>query len=266
MADGSQVSQALSLEIWTDDLATSDAIFRSHAVYDLFLDLSTTPPTLYSPPPSSSSPSPKAPATYHLSDLPLYRSLLLLDASPPSISLTHGPSLHSPPPPGSSSRSLYTGQGGWWLLAFDIMSSFWALCVGVCEYAVGRGRPAGEIYLQEEEGDEDARTLLIPRDLEDIEGDDESGMFGQDQEEDGAVRRGRLILRQLYHSTFHLHARLVQVRNGTQGRRGKGGKLGDKEVKELAGTKLYVSADEARFWQDLAREWAFVAGTAQSSA
>lgn len=188
----------------------------------------------------------------------------MMDSSPPSISLTHGPSLHSYSHSHSSgSRSLYIGPGGWWLLAFDIFSSFWALCVGVCEYAVGRGRVGlGEIHSSEEEGDEDARTLLIPRDLEDIEGDEENdalilGYSGE--EEDGAVRRGRLILRQLYHSTFHLHARLVQVVGG-QGSGGRKRFLSDRDVKELAGTKLYVSADEARFWQDLAAEWGFIAG------
>lgn len=127
-----------------------------------------------------------------------------------------------------------------------MFSSFWALCVGVCEYAVGRGR-VGEIHL--EEGDEDAR--LLPRDLEDIE---DEGILATQVEEDGAVRRGRLILRQLYHSTYHLHARMVQV--VVNGRRGK--QIGDKEVKELTGTKLFVSAEEVKFWRDLARHWDLV--------
>lgn len=138
----------------------------------------------------------------------------------------------------------------------------------MCEYAVGRGRVGlGDIHLDEEDGEEDARALLIPpRDLEDIEGDDDSqGMFGgqsgDEEEEDGAVRRGRLILRQLYHSTFHLHARLVQVTNEFRNDRiGRKRKLNDKEIKELSGTKLYTSTDEFRFWQDLAKEWEFIAG------
>lgn len=116
----------------------------------------------------------------------------------------------------------------------------------MCEYAVGRGR-VGEIHL--EEGDEDARHL--PRDLEDIE---DEGILATQVEEDGAVRRGRLILRQLYHSTYHLHARMVQV--VVNGRRGK--QIGDKEVKELTGTKLFVSAEEVKFWRDLARHWDLV--------
>lgn len=100
-----------------------------------------------------------------------------------------------------------------------------------------------------EEGDEDAR--LLPRDLEDIE---DEGILATQVEEDGAVRRGRLILRQLYHSTYHLHARMVQV--VVNGRRGK--QIGDKEVKELTGTKLFVSAEEVKFWRDLARHWDLV--------
>jgi len=102
----------------------------------------------------------------------------------------------------------------------------------------------GEVAL--EEGEEDARLL----------GDEEEEEEDQDQaeEEDGgegedeAVRRGRLILRQLHHNSFHLHVRLKEVHKGT-------GELTESEVRSLTGKRWFGAGSEARFWIDLARRW-----------
>jgi hypothetical protein len=120
----------------------------------------------------------------------------------------------------------------------------WTICAGVCEYAVGRGRVgAGALSVGPDEGDEN--TQLLPDD----EGEEE------DKEEDEAVRRGRLILRQLHHNTFHLHASLVASRVGD----GAGGMLSLKQVREVTG-KWIVKEDEARFYSDLAGRWKVGAG------
>jgi hypothetical protein len=126
----------------------------------------------------------------------------------------------------------------------------WTICAGVCEYAVGRGRVgAGALSLGPDEGDEDGdeNTQL----LLDDEGEDGTELG----EEDEAVRRGRLILRQLHHNTFHLHASLASLRVGD----GAGGMLSLKQVREVTG-KWIVKEDEARFYSDLARRWKVGAG------
>jgi hypothetical protein len=126
----------------------------------------------------------------------------------------------------------------------------WTICAGVCEYAVGRGRVgAGALSLGPDEGDEegDENRQLLPGE----DGEEE------DTEEDEAVRRGRLILRQLHHNTFHLHASLVALRVGSGG--GDGGMLSLKQVREVTG-KWIVKEDEARFFSDLARRWKVGAG------
>lgn len=176
----------------SDTLATSDAIYRSHPKsYDIYIDfassLSPQPdvPTSASPHDvtvlSSLAPNTEPrPLSYLFSDLPLYRSLLMLDQSPSTVSIS-----------GRLSR-----QGGWWLFAFEVFERCWSLCVGVCEYATGRGR-VGEIALKD--GEDDAR-LLGPEDL--LIGDD-----GEAVAEDEAVRRGRLILRQFWHQTYHSSSR-----------------------------------------------------------
>ncbi|WVQ85231.1 hypothetical protein IAT38_007396 [Cryptococcus sp. DSM 104549] len=84
-------------------VTTSHVIYRSHpASYDLFIDLSSIPHSTPTPSPSGhaldqtfSTPTPPILSTYHqpsgnptsvtyaFSDLPLYRSLLLLSSSPP---------------------------------------------------------------------------------------------------------------------------------------------------------------------------------------
>ncbi|WVF70901.1 hypothetical protein IAT40_005696 [Kwoniella sp. CBS 6097] len=251
---------------------TSDAIYKSHHdAYDIFIDLSSIP--LSSSTPSSndpehphtenstiSSPTPIIHSTYHqpksqlanityaFSDLPLYRSLLLLTNSPPTVY-----------------AGVYTSTtGGWWLLAFEVLERAWKLCVGVCEFAVGKGRvgDGDEGHLRLDEGEEDARLL---------------GEYGNDadeeddEDEDEAIRRGRLILRQLHHNTYHLHHQLKAVltsRNSNSNSNSNGSNvsqtapLREVEIKQLVGSSGRWSfgvggsvGGEVAFWKDLSRVW-----------
>jgi hypothetical protein len=172
-------------------------------------------------------------------------------------------------------KSIYARPGGWWLLAFDIFSRAWELCVGVCEYAVGRGRVgAGGIALPHSDEfaaweEEDARLLgdeeVVP-DQSSQDGEAEGDGQRRDawEVEDEAVRRGRLILRQLHHHTYHLHARLLDVlrvgsrAGGTVG--GARGELDEKVIRALVGARVFGGVGEVVFWQDVAREWG-VTGT-----
>jgi hypothetical protein len=184
-----------------------------------------------------------------------------------------------------SGKSIYSRPGGWWLLAFDVFSKAWELCVGVCEYAVGRGS-VGVIALREAEED----AALLGDDLqglmEEYEGDDDGhdGHYNPDnhhnhhnnpysrdsqggqgtdagtgvgaeraiRKEDEAVRRGRLILRQLHHQTFHLHARLVDVVGPRSTRKQE---LDEGEVRALLGGRVFGGQGEGAFWRDVARVW-----------
>jgi hypothetical protein len=292
-------------------VATSDAIYRSHQAYDFFLDLSASPPTLHSAPIASLPNQPGPKVSYAFSDLPLYRSLVLLDSSPRVISVipesSRGDRSASDPTPnpngeqpvsgagsetettlsgmatgssgdehdlGYSGKSIYSRPGGWWLLAFDVFSKAWELCVGVCEYAVGRGS-VGVIALREAEED----AALLGDDLqglmEEYEGDDgdseghdnlyhnHENQYNRDTQggagaerpkgkEDEAVRRGRLILRQLHHQTFHLHARLVDVVGPRSTRKQE---LDEGEVRALLGGRVFGGQGEGAFWRDVARVW-----------
>ena len=148
---------------------------------------------------------------YQFSDIPLYKSLT------PSGG------------PGSGSD--------WWLTIYDLVDRVWTICAGVCEYAVGRGQ-AGQISLGDRGGNGEG-DLLLP-------GDEDEDDEGEGQDEDAV--RGRIILRQLYHQTYHLHARLRAVQ--AEGRLG----LSVGQVRELSG-KWMVKSDDVQFWQDLSRNW-----------
>lgn len=271
-------------------LATSDSIFRSHQkCYDLFIDLSSpkpindpktpmapdsplqsrnTPaslietdgdPTLLVPNPAGGNAEPIS-ITYSFSDLALYRSLLLLESSPSSITSTSMDRFENGIPTGVMSK-----KGGMWLLAFELYERLYKLCVGVCEFATGRGYTSdpdhpslggGPIRLGD--GEEDARLL----DLEDVE--DAEGSVAQTEtavsqpghtEEDEAVRIGILMLRQLHHHTYHLHHKLKMVRKSLHG-----AELTQDELKELIGKKITWGGDlrqsvQGKWWIDLARTW-----------
>ncbi|WWC58490.1 uncharacterized protein I303_101033 [Kwoniella dejecticola CBS 10117] len=228
---------------------TSDAIYKSHhAVYDMFIDLSSVPLTNSASVENTPTPhifstfhQPKntlAPVTYAFGDLSLYKSLLLLTSSPPTV------------------HAGMSKTGGWWLLAFEVMERAWKLCVGVCEFAVGRGRVGEEGHLRLDEGEEDARLLggeeeiiTTPPGGEEEEEDNEP--------EDEAIRRGRLILRQMHHETYHLHSRLKEVIESRP--RGEGSRMSpltQSELRLLVGSRWPLSGQgESQFWSDIATVW-----------
>ncbi|WWC86366.1 uncharacterized protein L201_001242 [Kwoniella dendrophila CBS 6074] len=237
---------------------TSDAIYKSHhTAYDMFIDLSSIPlssstesdidniPNTPTPQIFSTFHQPKhtlIPITYSFSDLPLYKSLLLLTSSPPTV------------------HAGISKTGGWWLMAFEILERAWMLCMGVCEFAVGRGNVGEQGHLRLDEGEEDARLLESSL-------DDENDLItippGQEDEidqelEDEAIRRGKLILRQLHHNTYHLHSRLQEVISSrSPGTSSRSAPLSQVEIKQLIGSKwpLSGSGGEAQFWVDIARVW-----------
>jgi len=221
--------------------ATSDAIYKLHPLsYDIFLDLSSSPPTILSSSSLSSGTDPQ-PVTYAFSDLPLYRSLLLLSDSPPSVNVS---------------------AAGLWMMAFEMLERVWRLCVAVCEYAIGRGDVGSvggdrAIRIDEDEGEggEDARLLGEV---------DEDVLIGEERDGDGedeAVRRGRLILRQLQHNSYHLHGRLRGVAKGSVGER-----LTEAQMRELCGTRWSMlgggvgDTAEGQWWNDLAGVWGLTSG------
>ncbi|ORY33712.1 hypothetical protein BCR39DRAFT_518735 [Naematelia encephala] len=239
---------------------TSDAIFKSHAtIWDVYLDLSSSPPTLFTP---ATSP---RPLTYTFGDLPLYRSLLLLRASPAQVTVA----------------SHLTRTGGAWLVAFELFERVWRLCVGMCEYAIGRGRVIGDhdISLEDddltlEDGEEDAR-VLVGDDIEDAvdeeeeEEEDQGGYNEEDrllpgdeaeEQRDEAVRTGRLVLKQLWHNSYHLYATLSNVRRKSG--REESEELSEAELRELVGGKWFGNIQEtekAIFWRNLANTWRITA-------
>ncbi|ORX36087.1 hypothetical protein BD324DRAFT_630100 [Kockovaella imperatae] len=249
---------------------TSDAIYKSHpSAYDIYIDLSASH---YSE--SSTSSRPSAPVyasqpnvqsdpklvTYAFSDLPLYRSLLLLSSSPSNV--TVGQTLSK--------------SGGLWLVAFELLEKVWRLCVGVCEFAVGRGS-VGDIRLEagEEndplfgEYDESPPEIGTLANLGNIaaEGSDynddgaEGDGLSTDVGEEESIRRGRLVLRQFHHQSYHFYRRLKQLR------RGDGGDgLTEAELRELCGTSRWTiwggdpgSTVEGKWWTALARRWGITA-------
>lgn len=183
-----------------------------------------------------------ATVTYAFGDLALYRSLVLLDQSPHSV---HAETV------GFSATSR---TGGMWLLMFEMLERIWHLCVGVCEFALGRGRVGGPINL--EDGDEDAHLLnanLTDIANEDDDDDDEPLPDGTAVSiPDESARRGRLILDQLHHNAHHLYARLIGTAAGTW-------ELSDSNLRTLSGSSRLTwggreSAD-SKFWLALARTW-----------
>ncbi|OXG73593.1 cytoplasmic protein [Cryptococcus neoformans var. grubii Br795] len=239
---------------------TSDMIFKSHTkLYDIFIDLSSNPlpPTPVSSPSSFTSPSPiilststspssssATPLTYTLPSLPLYRSLLLLTSSPPTI------------------HAGMWKEGGWWLVIYELLEKVWKVCVGVCEFAAGRGNigmQGGGVRLQDGEEEEQLLDNAGEDDLLDLleEAGDEAatvqGDSAPEPEEDEAVRQGTLILRQLFHHTYHLHSHLLSVLNGRPRGERSMGQLSDLEVKTLSGR--WAGAQDAMFWRGVARRW-----------
>jgi hypothetical protein len=246
--------------------ATSDAIFKSHTkAYDLFVDLSAptstslNPLSLASPKPDASHPQGEAtlyipapqPATgagsalteavattYTFADVPLYRSLLLLQLSPASVTIS----------------SKLGVRGNMWLWAFELIERAWKLCRGVCEYALGQGN-VGEVRL--EDGEEDARLIEdVDSPSSGSEDGEQSDVDAGDEREDEAIRVGRLLLRQFHHNTYHLHKQLRKVRKGA------GGPLTEAELKELCGKswrwRSVGDSVEGRWWSGLARTWGLV--------
>lgn len=145
------------------------------------------------------------------------------------------------------------------MMAFELLERVWKLCVGVCEYAIGRGRvgdSGGSIRIDgdigEGDGEEDAR-LLGEVDADDLVREDEEGDEGDEEQ---AVRRGRLILRQLQHKSYHLHRRLIAAT-----KENKGETLTEAQLRELCGTRWSLFSGnlagtvEGKWWNDLARVW-----------
>lgn len=143
--------------------------------------------------------------------------------------------------------------------------------MGMCEYAIGRGGSVGDDGVGQvrlDEGEEDARLLggddddfdLDHEDGERGENDQEMGGDERENEEDHALRTGRLILRQFHHNSYHLHNRLTSVMKGNTLREG----LTESELKELIGKKWtwgdVRGSQEGKFWSDLAMTWGLVLG------
>jgi hypothetical protein len=193
--------------------------------------------------------------TYAFNDLALYRSLVLLDQSPHSVRAE------------TVGFSATSRTGGMWLLMFEVLERLWSLCVGVCEFAVGRGSVgasgSGQIAL--EDGEEDAH--LLRADISDLPDDDDDN-YDDDNDEHGdglstrdpvgnnvpdeSARRGRLILDQLHHNAHHLYARLITTAAG-------GWELTDDNLRALMGASRLSwrgrNAADAKFWLALARTW-----------
>lgn len=250
-------------------LATTDAVYKSHTDgYDMFIDLSNSLPTLgeeedVRAPREKALPTPAVLAcqsrngqkptaittSYAFSDLALYRSLVLLDQSPRGVRAE------------TVGFSATNRSGGLWLVVFEMLERIWHLCVGVCEFALGRGHVGGPIALPE--GEEDARRLLAT-DMSDLLGDDgndvdedevydEPSIVPSSSVPDDVARRGRLILDQLHHNAYHLYARLIGVAAG-------GWELTDDNLRALTGASRLNpwggrGSGDAQFWLRLARTW-----------
>lgn len=255
-------------------------MFKSHTDgYDMFIDLSESLPNLgedddiRSPrakplpaptilvchPRSGQKPTASS-TTYAFGDLALYRSLVLLDQSPRGVRAE------------TVGFSATNRSGGLWLVVFEMLERIWHLCVGVCEFALGRGNVgSGPIALPD--GEEDAQRLLTAdiSDLLDDATQPDSDDDGDDDEDgldepsassstarsssvpDDTARRGRLILDQLHHNAYHLYARLVGVAAG-------GWELSDANLRSLTGASRLSpwggrGSGDAQFWLRLARTW-----------
>ncbi|WVQ77081.1 hypothetical protein IAR50_006764 [Cryptococcus sp. DSM 104548] len=235
---------------------TSDVIFKSHPkLYDIFIDLSQVPlqdaeskdastampPTIL----ASDLTSDPSSLTYAFSDLPLYRSLLLLTSSPPTV------------------HAGLWRQGGWWLMVYEVLERAWNLCKGVCEFAVGQGTPGGPVRLGD--GEEGARLLDNEAEEDDLldllsEADEHerSGETASSATEPEAetTRQGRLILRQLLHNSYHTHSQLSAVLSARPRGEQSIGQLNEQEIKMLAGR--WAGKEDVRFWRGIARGWGAV--------
>lgn len=138
--------------------------------------------------------------------------------------------------------------------------------MGVCEFAVGRGNVGGQggngVRLGDDEEEEQLLDNAGEEDLLDLleEAGDEAATVQEESapeaEEDEAVRQGRLVLRQLFHHTYHLHSHLLSVLNGRPRGERSIGQLTDLEVKTLSGR--WAGAQDAIFWRGVARRWGAV--------
>lgn len=244
---------------------TSDLMYKSHTdAYDVLIDFSASLPKDDSDVRSPTTP-PVAPtvlvttpndkdtrakptttsATYAFKDLALYRSLVLLDQSPRGV---HAETV------GFSATSR---AGGMWLIVFEMLERIWNLCVGVCEFALGRGQ-VGHIALDDDDIDQDSARHLLGADLvgdeddEEDDDDDDEPLSG-DRVPDDLARRGRLILDQFHHNAYHLYARLVSQAAGNW-------ELTDADVRQLTGASRLSpwggrESTEGRYWLALARAW-----------
>lgn len=144
------------------------------------------------------------------------------------------------------------GKDEWWITFYDLVDRVWSVCTGVCEYAIGKGRIGG-ISLPEEQhgGDEGVRLIDGNCDGDEIQEDVDMDMGSQ-------VGRGRMIIRQLYHNTHHLHQRLAQIQSDIDlaERNGNGSGVTKSHVRWL-GRQWIVGIDDIRFWNDLARRLGF---------
>lgn len=234
--------------------ATSDMVYKSHTdAYDMFIDMSdvlsvlgnidvrsldkfqSPPPVLHCQPEVGKKPSTRV-VTYSFADLGLYRSLVLLDQSPRGVRAT------------TVGFTATNRSGGMWLVVFELLESMWHLCVGVCDFALGRGRVGIQL-----EDSEDAR-LLRDADVHSLldNYDDEDDNIISAEADDGPIpddtaRRGRLILDQFHHNAYHLYARLISVSAGSW-------ELTPAQLKELTG-RWTGGNEEERQWLALARNW-----------
>jgi hypothetical protein len=164
-------------------------------------------------------------ADYTFADIPLYKLL----------------SVTSP-----TSSSLGATKGDWWITFYNLLDQVYNLCAGVCEYAVGRGQ-IGAISLSEGQGQGRVRG----QGSGDGDGEEEGDSLLQNEDSIDEVskegRRGQMILRQLYHHSYHLHLLLDAVVTPGQ-------VIAMGQVRELTG-KWFVNADDHKFWLDLARRW-----------
>ncbi|EJT49883.1 endopeptidase [Trichosporon asahii var. asahii CBS 2479] len=221
--------------------------------YDMFIDMSdvlsvlgdidvrsldkfqSPPPILQCQPEVGKKPSTRV-VTYSFADLGLYRSLVLLDQSPRGVRAT------------TVGFTATNRSGGMWLVVFELLESMWHLCVGVCDFALGRGRVGIQL-----EDSEDAR-LLRDADVHSLldNYDDEDDIAMSTEPDDGSIpddtaRRGRLILDQFHHNAYHLYARLISVSAGSW-------ELTPAQLKELTG-RWTGGNEEERQWLALARNW-----------
>jgi hypothetical protein len=244
-------------------------MYKSHTdAYDLLVDFSDSipadtedvrsrgavpPPTpkLFETAPNSSGGKPTAvPITYAFVDLALYRSLVLLDQSPHSV---HAETV------GFSATSR---TGGMWLVVFEMFERLWHLCVGLCEFTIGRGN-VGAIALEDDEhavllrvepADDDDTTTVPDTEADGESDSDAVGGARADVDIDltEAIRRGRLILDQLHHNAHHLYARLLTTAAGSW-------ELSDDSLRTLTGSSRLSwggrTASDSRFWLALARTW-----------